>query len=191
MNYHILSDINSPDDIKNLSNEKLTTLCEEIRDKLITTVSKNGGHLASNLGVVELTVAIHKVFSSPDDQVVFDVGHQCYTHKHLTGRYKSFDTIRTKDGISGFCRPGESEHDIFYSGHSGTSVSAGLGLATANALNKNENFVISLIGDGSFTGGMVYEALNNGGRSGAKQIIILNDNKMSISENVGAFARNT
>lgn len=189
MNYHILSDINSPDDIKNLSNEKLTTLCEEIRDKLITTVSKNGGHLASNLGVVELTVAIHKVFSSPDDQVVFDVGHQCYTHKLLTGRYKSFDTIRTKEGISGFCRPGESEHDIFYSGHSGTSVSAGLGLATANALNKNENFVISLIGDGSFTGGMVYEALNNGGRSGAKQIIILNDNKMSISENVGAFAK--
>lgn len=189
MNYQILSNINKPSDIKSLSNEKLEVLCDEIRDKLITTVSKNGGHLASNLGVVELTVAIHKVFSSPDDQVVFDVGHQCYTHKLLTGRFNDFDTIRTKDGISGFCRPGESEHDIFYSGHSGTSVSAGLGLAAANALNNKDNYVISLIGDGSFTGGMVYEALNNGGRSGVKQIIILNDNKMSISENVGAFAK--
>ena len=189
MNYQILSNINKPSDIKSLSTEKLEILCDEIRDKLISTVSKTGGHLASNLGVVELTVAIHKVFSSPDDQVVFDVGHQCYTHKLLTGRFSSFDTIRTKDGISGFCRPGESEHDIFYSGHSGTSVSAGLGLATANALNGKDNYVISLIGDGSFTGGMVYEALNNGGRSGVKQIIILNDNKMSISENVGAFAK--
>ena len=189
MNYQILSNINKPSDIKNLSVDKLEILCDEIRDKLITTVSKNGGHLASNLGVVELTVAIHKVFSSPEDQVVFDVGHQCYTHKLLTGRYESFDSIRTKDGISGFCRPGESEHDIFYSGHSGTSVSAGLGLATANTLNKNNNCVISVIGDGSFTGGMVYEALNNGGRSGTKQIIVLNDNKMSISENVGAFAK--
>jgi 1-deoxy-D-xylulose-5-phosphate synthase len=189
MNYHILSKIKRPSDIKNLSSDKLTLLCSEIRDKLITTVSKNGGHLASNLGAVELTVAIHKVFNSPEDQIVFDVGHQCYTHKLLTGRYENFDTLRTKDGISGFCRPGESEHDIFYSGHSGTSVSAGLGLAMANAINKNDNYVITVIGDGSFTGGMVYEALNNGGRSGAKQIIILNDNNMSISENVGAFAK--
>ena len=189
MNYQILSNINKPSDIKVLSSDKLKILCDEIRDKLITTVSKNGGHLASNLGVVELTVALHKVFDSPDDQIVFDVGHQCYTHKLLTGRFADFDTVRTKDGISGFCRPGESEHDIFYSGHSGTSVSAGLGLAAANTLNKKDNYVISLIGDGSFTGGMVYEALNNGGRSGAKQIIILNDNKMSISENVGAFAK--
>lgn len=189
MNYQILSNINKPSDIKSLSNDRLEVLCDEIRDKLITTISKNGGHLASNLGVVELTVALHKVFNSPDDQIVFDVGHQCYTHKLLTGRFSSFDTVRTKDGISGFCRPGESEHDIFYSGHSGTSVSAGLGLAAANLLNDNNNYVISVIGDGSFTGGMVYEALNNGGRSGAKHIIILNDNKMSISENVGAFAK--
>lgn len=189
MNYQILSNINKPSDIKFLSNDRLEVLCDEIRDKLITTISKNGGHLASNLGVVELTVALHKVFNSPDDQIVFDVGHQCYTHKLLTGRFSSFDTVRTKDGISGFCRPGESEHDIFYSGHSGTSVSAGLGLAAANLLNDNNNYVISVIGDGSFTGGMVYEALNNGGRSGAKHIIILNDNKMSISENVGAFAK--
>lgn len=189
MNYRILSDIKKPSDVKRLNVQDLNILCDEIRDKLITTVSRNGGHLASNLGVVELTVAMHKVFSSPDDQIVFDVGHQCYTHKLLTGRYDSFNTIRTKDGISGFCRPGESEHDIFYSGHSGTSVSAGLGLASAKALNKDDNYVISVIGDGSFTGGMVYEALNNGGRSGAKHIIVLNDNKMSISENVGAFAK--
>ena len=189
MNYRILSYIKKPSDVKHLNVQDLNILCDEIRDKLITTVSKNGGHLASNLGVVELTVAMHKVFSSPDDQIVFDVGHQCYTHKLLTGRYDSFNTIRTKDGISGFCRPGESEHDIFYSGHSGTSVSAGLGLASAKALNKDDNYVISVIGDGSFTGGMVYEALNNGGRSGAKHIIVLNDNKMSISENVGAFAK--
>lgn len=189
MNYRILSDIKKPSDVKCLNVQDLNILCDEIRDKLITTVSRNGGHLASNLGVVELTVAMHKVFSSPDDQIVFDVGHQCYTHKLLTGRYDSFNTIRTKDGISGFCRPGESEHDIFYSGHSGTSVSAGLGLASAKALNKDDNYVISVIGDGSFTGGMVYEALNNGGRSGAKHIIVLNDNKMSISENVGAFAK--
>ena len=189
MNYRFLSKIEKPSDIKKFSTKQLDILCDEIRHKLITTVSKNGGHLASNLGVVELTVAMHKVFSSPEDQIVFDVGHQCYTHKLLTGRYESFDTIRTKDGISGFCRPGESEHDIFYSGHSGTSVSAGLGLASAKALNKDDNYVISVIGDGSFTGGMVYEALNNGGRSGTKHIIVLNDNKMSISENVGAFAK--
>lgn len=189
MNYKILSDIKTPSDIKKLTMDELALLCDEIRDKLILTVSKNGGHLASNLGVVELTVAMHKVFSSPDDQIVFDVGHQCYTHKLLTGRYETFETIRTKDGISGFCRPGESDHDIFYSGHSGTSVSAGLGLACAKTLKNDNNYVISLIGDGSFTGGMVYEALNNGGRSGAKHIIVLNDNKMSISENVGAFAK--
>ncbi len=189
MKYQILSEINKPSDIKTLDFQGLELLCEEIRDKLITTISNNGGHLASNLGAVELSVAMHKVFNSPEDQIVFDVGHQCYTHKLLTGRYKDFDTIRTKDGISGFSRPGESEHDIFYSGHSGTSVSAGLGLAEANIINKNKGYVISVIGDGSFTGGMVYEALNNGGRSKAKHIIVLNDNKMSISENVGAFAK--
>lgn len=189
MKYKILSDINCPDDIKALDIQGLETLCSEIRDKLITTISKNGGHLASNLGAVELSVAMHKVFNSPKDQFVFDVGHQCYTHKLLTGRYSSFDTIRTKNGISGFCRPGESEHDIFYSGHSGTSVSAGLGLAESKLLNEDDGYVISVIGDGSFTGGMVYEALNNGGRSKAKHIIVLNDNKMSISENVGAFAK--
>lgn len=189
MEYKFLTAIRQPSDIKNLSLEQLEILCEEIRYKLIDTVSKTGGHLASNLGTVELTVALHKVFNSPEDQIVFDVGHQCYTHKLLTGRFGQFDTLRTKDGISGFCRPGESEHDIFYSGHSGVSVSAGLGLARAKQLNSDDHYVISVIGDGSFTGGMVYEALNNGGRSEAKQIIILNDNKMSISENVGSFAK--
>lgn len=189
MEYKFLSGINKPDDIKKLNTNELEALSDEIRFKLIETVSKNGGHLASNLGVVELTIAMHKVFDSPDDQFVFDVGHQCYTHKLLTGRYNRFSTLRTRGGISGFCRPTESEHDIFYSGHSGTSVSAGLGLAAAKAINNDNNYVISVIGDGSFTGGMVYEALNNGGRTGAKHIIVLNDNKMSISENVGSFAK--
>ncbi len=189
MKYELLSKINSPNDIKNFNTDKLDLLAKEIRYKLIETVSENGGHLASNLGAVELTIAMHKVFDSPKDQFVFDVGHQCYTHKLLTGRYEKFDTIRTKGGISGFCRPNESEHDVFYTGHSGTSVSAGLGLAQSKKLKNDNHYVISVIGDGSFTGGMVYEALNNGGRTDAKHIIILNDNKMSISENVGAFAK--
>ncbi|MDD6011952.1 MAG: 1-deoxy-D-xylulose-5-phosphate synthase [Oscillospiraceae bacterium] len=189
MDYKILSEIKIPEDVKSLDFDQLDALAEEVRHKLIDTVSRNGGHLASNLGAVELTVAMHRVFDSPKDQIVFDVGHQCYTHKLLTGRYDRFDTLRTKGGISGFCRPNESEHDIFYSGHSGVSVSAGLGLAMANTLKHSDHYVVSVIGDGSFTGGMVYEALNNGGRSKAKLIIVLNDNKMSISENVGALAK--
>lgn len=189
MEYKFLSKINSPEDLKSLDFEKLKILATEIRYKLIETVSHNGGHLASNLGSVELTIALHKVFSSPKDKILFDVGHQCYTHKLLTGRFDRFSTLRTKDGISGFCRPDESEHDVFYSGHSGTSVSAGLGLAKANQLKGDDGYVVSVIGDGSFTGGMVYEALNNGGRSDAKHIVILNDNNMSISENVGSFAK--
>ncbi|MFI3140922.1 MAG: 1-deoxy-D-xylulose-5-phosphate synthase [Clostridia bacterium] len=187
--YKLLQQITSPNDVKNLTEQQLIELSKQVRIKLIDTVSQTGGHLASNLGVVELTIALHKVFNSPKDQIVFDVGHQCYTHKLLTGRYNDFSTLRTENGISGFCRPNESDHDIFYSGHSGTSVSSSLGLAQGKKINGDENYVISIIGDGSFTGGMVYEALNNGGRSNAKQIIILNDNKMSISENVGAFAK--
>lgn len=189
MEYKILQNIKSPDDVKKLDNSQLSSLAAEIRSKMIETVSHNGGHLSSNLGVVELTIALHRVFESPNDQIVFDVGHQCYTHKLLTGRYERFDTLRTKDGISGFCRPTESEHDIFFSGHSGTSISSGLGLATAKKIKNDNHYVVSVIGDGSFTGGMVYEALNNGGRSKTKHIIILNDNKMSISENVGAFSK--
>ena len=187
--YPILGTIRSPADVKALPEDALPALAEEVREKLLETVSNNGGHLASNLGAVELTIALHRVFDSPHDQIVFDVGHQCYTHKLLTGRFAQFETLRRAGGLSGFCRPNESEHDVFYSGHSSTSVSAGLGLATAKKLEHDEHYVISVIGDGSFTGGMVYEALNNGGRSGTKHIIILNDNKMSISENVGAFAK--
>ena len=179
MEYKLLPGIKAPSDVKKMNTEQLNELCFEIRQKMLETVSQNGGHLSSNLGAVELTVALHKVFDSPKDSIVFDVGHQCYAHKLITGRYESFDTLRQKDGLSGFCRPNESEHDTFYSGHSSTSVSAGLGIATANRLLDNGNYTVTVIGDGSFTGGMVYEALNNGGRSKTKHIIILNDNKMS------------
>lgn len=189
MNYTYLEKIKSPLDVKKMSDDELKILSGEIRTEMLRVVSKNGGHLASNLGAVELTIALHRVFNSPRDQIVFDVGHQCYAHKLLTGRYEQFNTLRKQGGISGFCRPNESEHDVFYSGHSSTSVSAGLGLATANKLKNSSNYVVSIVGDGSFTGGMVYEALNNGGRSETKHIIILNDNKMSISENVGSFAK--
>ncbi|MEG0979990.1 MAG: 1-deoxy-D-xylulose-5-phosphate synthase [Oscillospiraceae bacterium] len=187
---NILCDkINSPADIKELDNNELNLLAAELREKLINTVSKTGGHLASNLGVVELTIAIHKVFDSPKDQIVWDVGHQVYTHKLLTGRFDSFDTLRTKGGISGFPRPSESEHDIFYCGHSSASISAALGLATAKKIQNDPSYSIAVIGDGSFTGGLAFEGLNNAGRSNTKLIVILNDNEMSISKNVGSIAR--
>lgn len=184
-----LDKINSPDDLKKLDENLLPELAQEIRAVLIDTVSRTGGHLASNLGVVELTLAIHRVFDSPDDKIVWDVGHQAYTHKLITGRYDKFDTIRQKDGISGFCHPNESEHDTFYSGHSGTSVSSAYGIAQANKIKKKNNYTVAVIGDGSFTGGLVYEALNNAGRSKSKLIVILNDNEMSISQNVGSLAK--
>ena len=138
--FKYLSSIKSPDDVKKLDENELNELAAEIRQKLIQTVSKNGGHLASNLGVVELTLAIHKVFDSPKDKIVWDVGHQAYTHKLITGRYDVFDTIRQKDGISGFCHPNESEHDVFYSGHSGTSVSSAFGIAQAKKINNDDSF---------------------------------------------------
>lgn len=184
-----LNNIKSPEDIKKLDEKELAELSEEIRKTLIQTVSKTGGHLASNLGVVELTLAIHKVFDSPKDKIVWDVGHQAYTHKLVTGRFEQFETIRQKDGISGFCHPNESEHDVFYSGHSGTSVSSAFGIAQANVINNNDAFTVAVIGDGSFTGGLVYEALNNAGRSKTNLIVILNDNEMSISPNVGSLAK--
>ncbi len=189
MEYKLLSAVKSPADVKRMDERRLSALCFELRQKILETVSENGGHLSSNLGAVELTVALHKVFNSPTDSIIFDVGHQCYAHKLLTGRFDEFSTLRKEGGISGFCRPNESEHDTFYSGHSSVAVSSGLGVATANRLLNNEAYTVTVIGDGSFTGGMVYEALNNGGRSKTKHIIILNDNKMSISENVGAFAK--
>ena len=184
-----LDKIHSPQDLKKLDSSEYGGLAQEIRDVLIETVSKNGGHLASNLGAVELTIAIHLMFNSPSDRIVWDVGHQAYTHKLLTGRYDVFDTIRQKDGISGFCHPNESEHDTFYSGHSGTSVSSAYGIAQANKIKRNNNYTVAVIGDGSFTGGLVYEALNNAGRSKTNFIVILNDNEMSISKNVGSVAK--
>lgn len=184
-----LDKVNSPKDVKKLNIKELELLCGEIRSLMIETVSKNGGHLASNLGVVELTVALHKVFNSPEDQIVFDVGHQCYTHKILTGRKKEFSTLRQENGISGFTRPVESPHDIFSSGHSSTSISAAVGLARAKALKGDKGKVIAVIGDGALTGGLAYEALNNSGGDNNNLIVILNDNNMSISQNVGSLAK--
>lgn len=186
----VLDKVNSPKDLKQLSDEELDELCAEIRELLINTVSKTGGHLASNLGVVELTVAIHKVFNSPVDQIVFDVGHQCYTHKILTGRKEQFCTLRTENGISGFTRPNESEHDIFSSGHSSVSVSQAIGLAKAKQIKNEKGKVVAIIGDGALTGGLAYEALNNcASDNHSNLIVILNDNKMSISQNVGSMAK--
>ena len=189
MTYQFLNKIASPDDVKNLTNEQLNILCNEIRHCLIETVSKTGGHLASNLGTVELTVALHRIFSSPEDSIIFDVGHQCYTHKLLTGRFDRFSTLRQEGGLSGFMRPQESEHDPFITGHSSNSISAAYGIYKAKAFNGQNGASIAVIGDGAMTGGMVYEALNNAGSSKGKLIVVLNDNKMSISRNVGAVAR--
>ncbi len=188
-NSKLLMSINRPSDIKKLSENDLPILAEEIRKTLIKTVSETGGHLASNLGVVELTIALHRVFNSPHDKIVWDVGHQVYVHKLLTGRYDKIGTLRQNGGLSGFCSPEESEHDTFYSGHSSTSVSAAYGIAQANKIKGNKNYSIAVIGDGAFTGGMVYEALNNAGRERSRLIVILNDNDMSISKNVGSLAK--
>lgn len=188
-NLKYLKNIKSPSDVKKLGFDELYELSDEIRKVLIETVSHTGGHLASNLGVVELTLAIHKMFNSPRDRIVWDVGHQAYTHKLITGRLDKFDTLRQKDGISGFCHPNESEHDTFYSGHSGTSVSSAYGIAQSNLIKRNNNYTVAVLGDGSLTGGLVYEALNNAGRSNANLIVILNDNEMSISPNVGSVAK--
>lgn len=185
----ILSDIKHPSDVKKLSDGELELLCTEIRRTLIDTVASNGGHLASNLGTVELTVALHKSFNSPEDKIIWDVGHQAYAHKLLTGRYPFFSTLRREDGISGFVRPDESEHDSFYEGHAGVSISQAAGIAAANAVRGNKNYAVAVIGDGSFGNGMAYEALNHAGSTKSKLIVILNDNEMSISENVGAMAR--
>ena len=184
-----LNNINTPEDVKKLDKKDLPKLADECRQVLIDTVSKNGGHLASNLGVVELTIALHRIFSSPNDKIIWDVGHQCYTHKLLTGRYNDFETIRTENGLSGFTKPSESEHDIFYSGHSSVSISQALGVAIANSLSNEKNTTVAVIGDGALTGGLAYEALNNAGRKGKRLIVILNDNEMSISKNVGSVAK--
>ena len=185
-----LSDLNLPYDLKNLTLRQCSHLCAEIRNMLISTVSKTGGHLASNLGVVELTMAIHRNFDSPNDKIIWDVGHQAYTHKILTGRADRFFTLRQENGISGFPKPEESEHDTFISGHSSTSVSVACGIAEAMRHQGKDNYAIAVIGDGAMTGGMFYEAMNNGGKEKNNNlIVILNDNNMSISKSVGALSR--
>ncbi len=184
----ILERINGPEDVKKLKGEELSQLAEEIRTFLIEKISMTGGHLASNLGVVELTIALFRAFSLPEDKIIWDVGHQSYTHKILSGRKNAFDGLRQYGGMSGFPKRSESEFDAFDTGHSSTSISVGLGIAQGRDL-KGENYkVVSVIGDGALTGGMAYEALNNAGRMKTNFIIVLNDNNMSISENVGGMS---
>ena len=183
----ILETIHSPADVKALDKSQLPQLCQELREFLIESVSRTGGHLASNLGAVELTVAIHRVFDTASDRLVFDVGHQCYVHKALTGRQELFSTLRQLDGLSGFPKPYESEHDAFIAGHASNSVSVALGMARGRTLQKKDYSVLALIGDGALTGGLAYEGLNNAGASGEPLIVILNDNGMSINPNVGAM----
>ncbi len=186
--YQYLNKINSPDDLKALPEECMPALCREIRRFLVEHVKITGGHLASNLGVVELTVALHRVFDSPEDKFIFDVGHQSYVHKLLTGRRGDFLTLRTPGGMSGFTKRTESEHDPFGAGHSSTSVSAALGFAHADKLQGRDSFSVAILGDGAFTGGMVHEALNNCERD-LRMIVVLNENEMSISRNIGGFAK--
>ena len=185
----VLEKIEEPNDIKKLEESELPVLAEEIREFLIQQVAEHGGHLASNLGVVELTMALHLFFRLPEDKIIWDVGHQSYTHKLLTGRKEGFDSLRQFGGMSGFPKRKESRCDSFDTGHSSTSISAGLGYAAAKELTGDSYRVISVIGDGALTGGMAYEALNNASRLKTNFIIVLNDNKMSISENVGGLSR--
>ena len=184
-----LDKINSPEDLKKLNINEMEELADEIRQFLIKSISKTGGHLASNLGVVELTLALHKVFDSPKDKLIWDVGHQSYIHKIITGRKDDFKTLRQLNGLSGFPKENESEHDIFDTGHSSTSISVGLGIACARDIKREDFNVVSVIGDGSITGGMALEAINHLGYLNKKMIIILNDNEMSIDENVGGMSR--
>ena len=185
----ILNHIQNPNDIKKLDIDELNTLAEEIKLFLIESLEKTGGHLSSNLGTIELTLAMHYVFDSPNDTFVWDVGHQAYTHKVLTGRKDLMSTLRQKDGLSGFTKRSESEHDVFGAGHSSTSVSAALGIAMANKLDNKSDTSIAVVGDGALTGGMSFEALNHAGDTDANLLIILNDNDMSISKNVGALSK--
>ena len=176
-------DIESPSQIKDMSIDELTQLCSDIRTFLIESISKTGGHLSSNLGIVEVTVAMHYVFDSPKDKMIFDVGHQCYTHKILTGRSTQFATLRKKGGLSGYQKRSESKYDCWEAGHSSTSLSAALGYAIARDLMHDDYQVVAVIGDGSLTGGMALEALNVIGSKQKKMVIIFNDNNMSISKN--------
>lgn len=189
MNYKMLDKINNNRDISQLNISQLELLCEDVRSFLIESVSKTGGHLSANLGTVEIITAMHYCFPSEYDQFVFDVGHQCYTHKIYTGRKDKFDKLRKLDGLSGFPSPAESSHDAFISGHGSTSISVAVGLATAKKIKNEPGVVIAVVGDGAFTGGMIYEGLNNINKELDNLIVILNDNKMSISKNVGNMSK--
>lgn len=184
----ILEKIAQPRDLKYLSYGELELLAQELREEIIDIVSSNGGHLAPNLGVVELTLALHRIFDSPSDKIIWDVGHQCYVHKLVTGRQKEFTTLRLFQGMSGFPKRSESPHDCFETGHSSTSISAAVGFAKARDLQQEDYDVIAVIGDGAMTGGMAFEALNHAGHSNTKMIVVLNDNEMAIAENVGAMS---
>lgn len=185
-----LANLHLPSDLKNLSYPQCSALCEEIRSMLIGTVLKTGGHLASNLGVVELTLALHRKFDSPKDRIVWDVGHQAYVHKILTGRAEELPSLRQTNGLSGFPKPTESQHDTFVTGHSSTAISAAFGMAEAMRMSHDDtHYAIAVVGDGAMTGGLAYEGLNNAGKSRSNLIVILNDNNQAISKNVGAIAK--
>lgn len=188
MPYKILDSINDPADLRSLSVDDISTLSTELKDYIINVVEEKGGHFSSPLGVVDLTIALHKVYHTPKDLILWDVGHQCYAHKILTGRRDSFPTLRQKDGISGFCRPSESEYDVLAAGHASTSISAALGMAQARNLKGEDHQVVAIIGDGAMTGGLAFEALNNVSQLDGQFLIVLNDNQMSISQTVGAVS---
>ena len=185
----LLDRVNSPSDLKSLTRDELRTLAREMRERLIDVCSRTGGHIGAGLGVVELTIALHYVFDTPTDQLVWDVGHQGYPHKMLTGRRDRFETLRTENGLSGFLKRTESDYDAFGAGHAGTAISAGLGMATASDLTGADFKVVSILGDGALTCGLSYEGLNNAGHSGRDLIVVLNDNEMSIAPNVGAMSK--
>ena len=184
----LLDKVNYPSDLRKLEEKQLGQLANELRKELIDVVSETGGHLGAGLGVVELTIALHYVFDTPNDKIIWDVGHQTYPHKVLTGRKDKIKTLRQGNGLSGFTKRTESEYDPFGAAHSSTSISAALGIATANKLEKKSNQVVAVIGDGAISAGMAYEAMNNAGSSKTKMIVILNDNDMSIAKPVGAMS---
>jgi 1-deoxy-D-xylulose-5-phosphate synthase len=185
----VLSRINIPADLKSLSRDELRTLSHELRAALIDSCSRTGGHIGAGLGVVELTVALHRVFDAPRDQIVWDVGHQAYPHKMLTGRKGRFETLRQEDGLSGFLKRDESDYDAFGAGHAATAISAALGMAVGRDLTDDDFRVVAVVGDGALTSGLSYEGLNNAGASGRDILVVLNDNEMSIAPNVGAISK--
>ena len=189
MQLKYLPQIKSPKDLKELDNSSLHRLCDELRYYTVNTITEIGGHLAPTLGVIELTTALHYIYNTPDDKLVWDVGHQAYAHKLLTGRFEEFPSIRQYGGLSGFLKRSESEYDVFGAGHASTAISAALGMAEARYQKEEKNRVVAIIGDGAMTGGLAFEAINNAGHLGRQITVILNDNEMSISPNVGAISK--